>query len=126
MNEVTAWPIRAETNAMESAAQLRFILWVTRKTANLVRSMSKLAFVTIFTCAVLLVLTAQFSLVARGVGLGTAPSLQLHRLLLLAAAMIPAVVTEGSLSEFVLFVHQSCGSCHCRHLLEIVAEDTAT
>lgn len=69
VDEVTAGPIRAEANGVESAAELRLVLRMAGQAPQLMDAMSKLAFVTVFAGSVLLKRAAQLCLVAAGVDL---------------------------------------------------------
>lgn len=69
MNEMATRAIRAKADGMESAAQFRLVFRMTDETAQLVKSVRKLALVAVFARAILFVRSAQFRLVATRVGL---------------------------------------------------------
>lgn len=68
MNKVASGSVRTESDRVEGATQFRLVFRMTNETAKLVKAVSKLAFVAIFARAVLLVGSAQFCLVATGIG----------------------------------------------------------
>lgn len=66
---MASWPVWAETNGVEGAAQLCFVFGMAAQAAQFVDSVSKLALVTILAGAVLLEGPAQLRLVSAGVHL---------------------------------------------------------
>jgi len=68
MDKVTARSVRAEPNAVVSAAQVCLVFWVTVDITNFLVTVSKLALLAILASAVLLERTAHFGLVARSLG----------------------------------------------------------
>lgn len=72
VDEMAARPVRAETDGVEGATQLSFVLGMAAQAAQFMDSMSKLAFVTVFAGTVLLKGPAELCLVTAGVHLAAA------------------------------------------------------
>lgn len=66
---MATWTVRAESDGVESAAQFRLVFRMPDETAKFVKAVSELAFVAIFARAILFIRSAQFRLVAAGIGL---------------------------------------------------------
>lgn len=64
VDEMTARPIRAEANGMESATELRLVLGMAGQTSQLMDAVSKLALVSVFAGPILLKRAAELRLVA--------------------------------------------------------------
>lgn len=72
VDEMAARPVWAETDGVEGAAQLSFVLRMAAQAAQFMDSVSKLAFVAIFAGTVLLKGPAELCLVTAGVHLAAA------------------------------------------------------
>ncbi|ETE68099.1 hypothetical protein L345_06111, partial [Ophiophagus hannah] len=64
VDEMTARPVRAEANGMESATELRLVLGMAGQTSQLMDAVSKLALVSVFAGPILLKRAAELRLVA--------------------------------------------------------------
>ena len=70
VNEMAPGTVRAETDRVVSAAQLRLVLWMARKVSQLSHTVRELTFVTVFTHPELFVWSAQLRLVPGSVDVG--------------------------------------------------------
>lgn len=69
VHEVTARPVRAEAHAVERAAQLGLVLWMTLEVAQLLHAVRKLALVAVLALTGLLERSAQLGFVSRRIDL---------------------------------------------------------
>ena len=67
MDKVTSWSVRTETNGVEGAAQLRFVLGMSGEVPELVDTVSELALFPILAATTLLVGPTQLRLVSASV-----------------------------------------------------------
>lgn len=69
VDKVAAGPVRAEANAVERAAQLGLVLWMTLEVAQFLHAVRKLALVAVLALARLLERSAQLGFVSRRIDL---------------------------------------------------------
>jgi len=100
VDEVTTWTVRTETDGVEGAARLGFVLGVARQTPQLVVAVRELTLLPVFARAILLERPTQLCLVAGGVDLRA--RLLLQNLELLAPFPIFAV---RAVTKLVFLVH---------------------
>lgn len=67
VHEVTAWPVRAETDAVERAAQFGLVLRVALQITQLLHAVRELTLVTVLALSRLLVRSAELGFVSRGI-----------------------------------------------------------
>lgn len=104
VDEMAAWPVRAESDGVEGAAQLSFVFGMAAQASQFMDPVSKLAFVAVLAGTVLLEGPAKLRLVTAGVhlaatttagGTGRAQALVEEPL---------ARLREGAISQAVLLV----------------------
>lgn len=101
VDKVTAGAVRAETDGVEGATGLRFVLGVAGQAPQLVVAVSKLTLLPVLAGPVLLEGPAKLGLVARGVDLRAG--------LLLQHGPLPALAVRA-VTELVLLVHDGRGA----------------